>query len=109
MVDTIKVIDLRYEDRPLSSFIDKNTDLALLSYNWDVEAAFVKDTINSIPKDITVIIGGRYATENVNELFDAIPRINGIARGDAKRLLRRLFKRGYHRILTACPSDQTAR
>ena len=94
MVDTIKVIDLRYEDRPLSSFIDKNTDLALLSYNWDVEAAFVKDTINSIPKDITVIIGGRYATENVNELFDAIPRINGIARGDDEEIVKEIVQKG---------------
>jgi len=94
MVDTIKIIDLRYEDKPLSSFIDKDTDLALISYNWNIEGEFVKDTINSIPEDITVIIGGRFATENVNELFDTIPRINGIARGDGEEIVKEIVQKG---------------
>jgi len=94
MVDTIKVIDFRYEDMPLSSFIDKDTDLALISCNWDVERDFIKDTINSIPEDITVIVGGRFATENVIELFDAIPRINGIARGDGEEIVKEIVQKG---------------
>ena len=94
MVDTIKIIDLRYEDKPLSSFIDKDTDLALISYNWNIEGEFVKDTINSIPEDITVIIGGRFATENVNELFETIPRINGIARGDGEEIVKEIVQKG---------------
>ena len=94
MVDTIKIIDLRYEYKPLSSFIDKDTDLALISYNWNIEGEFVKDTINSIPEDITVIIGGRFATENVNELFDTIPRINGIARGDGEEIVKEIVQKG---------------
>jgi radical SAM superfamily enzyme YgiQ (UPF0313 family) len=94
IVDTIKVIDLRYEDKPLSSFIDKDTDLALISCNWDVERDFIKDTINSIPEDITIIVGGRFATENVNELFDTIPRINGIGRGDGEELVKEIIQKG---------------
>ena len=94
LVETIKVIDLRYEEKPLSSFIDKDTDLVLISYNWHVEEDLLKDTINSIPEDITVVIGGRSATENVNELFEAIPRINGIARGDGEELVRELIQKG---------------
>ena len=37
LVEGVKIIDLRYEDKPLTAFIDKNTDLVLLSCNWDVE------------------------------------------------------------------------
>jgi anaerobic magnesium-protoporphyrin IX monomethyl ester cyclase len=94
MVDTIKVIDLRYEEEPLSSFIDKDTDLALLSCNWDVERDFIRDTINSLPEAITVIVGGRFATENVNELFETIPRINGIGRGDGEDIVKEIVQKG---------------
>jgi len=94
MVDTIKIIDLRYEDRPISAFIDNDTDLALISCNWDVERDFIKDTINSIPEAITVIVGGRFATENVNELFETIPRINGIGRGDGEEIVKEIVQKG---------------
>ena len=50
LVDTIKVIDLRFEKKPLPSIIDESIDLVFISYNWDVEGEFVKDVINSIPE-----------------------------------------------------------
>ena len=49
IVESVRIIDVRYEKKPLSSFIDKNTDLVLVSHNWDVEEEFVKGIINSIP------------------------------------------------------------
>ena len=94
IVETLKVIDLRYEKRPLLSFIDENTDLVLISYNWGVEEEFVRDVINSIPEKITVIVGGRYATEHVDELFQDIPRIDGIVRGDGEEVAREIVLKG---------------
>ena len=94
IVETIKVIDLRFEKKPLLSFIDQNTDLVLISHNWGVELEFVQDVINSIPKGITVIVGGRYATEHVDELFQNIPRIDGIVRGDGEETAREIVLRG---------------
>ena len=94
MVDSVKVIDLRYEDQPLSSFLDDGTDLVLLSINWGVEAEFVKNTINSIPENMTVVVGGRHATEYVDELFEEIPRINGIVRGDGEDIVREIVEKG---------------
>jgi hypothetical protein len=41
-VESIKGIDLRYEERPLSSFFEKNIDLGLVSHNWDEEEEFAK-------------------------------------------------------------------
>jgi len=38
IVESVKIIDLRYEKKPLSDSIDKNTDLVLVSYNWDADA-----------------------------------------------------------------------
>jgi anaerobic magnesium-protoporphyrin IX monomethyl ester cyclase len=93
-VESLKIIDLRFEKKPLISFIEKNTDLVLVSHNWDVEEEFVKGVINSIPENITVIVGGRYATEYVNELFAGIPRIDGVVRGDGEEILREIVQKG---------------
>jgi radical SAM superfamily enzyme YgiQ (UPF0313 family) len=94
IVETLKVIDLRYEKKPLLSFIDENTDIVLISHNWGVEEKFVKDVISSIPEDITVIVGGRYATEHVDDLFQDIPRIDGIVRGDGEEIAREIVISG---------------
>ena len=94
IVESVKIIDLRYEKKPLSAFIDKNTDLVLVSYNWDEEEEFVKGIINSIPENITLIVGGRYATESANELFGEIPRIDGIVRGDGEEIAREIVQKG---------------
>jgi anaerobic magnesium-protoporphyrin IX monomethyl ester cyclase len=94
IVESVKIIDLRYEEKPLSAFIDKKTDLVLVSYNWDEEKEFVKGTINSIPENINVIVGGRAATERVIELFDNIPRIDGIVRGDGEEVAKEIIQKG---------------
>jgi len=73
IVESIKVIDLRFEKQSLLSTIEKDTDLVLISHNWGVEEEFVKDVINSIPEKLTVIVGGRYATEHVEELSKIFP------------------------------------
>ena len=94
IVESVTTLDFRYEKEPVSSFIDKNTDLVLVSHNWGIEEEFVKATINSIPEGITVIVGGRHATEYVNELFEDIPRIDGIARGDGEEIAREIVQKG---------------
>jgi anaerobic magnesium-protoporphyrin IX monomethyl ester cyclase len=94
IVESVKIIDLRYEKKPLATFIDKNTDLVLVSYNWDEEEEFVKGIINSIPENISLIVGGRYATERVNELFRDIPRIDGIVRGDGEEIAKEIVQKG---------------
>jgi len=94
IVETVAVIDLRYEQKPLRTFIDEDTDLVLISHNWDYEEDFVKDSINSIPENITVILGGRHATEYVDSLFESIPRIDGIVRGDGEEIAREVVQKG---------------
>ena len=94
LMESVKIIDLRYEKKPLTSWIEKNTDLVLVSHNWDVEETSVKSIINSIPENITIIVGGRYATEQVNELLRDIPRIDGIVRGDGEEVVREIVRKG---------------
>jgi anaerobic magnesium-protoporphyrin IX monomethyl ester cyclase len=94
LVESVKIIDFRYEKMPLISLIEKNTDLVLVSHNWDVEETFVKSIINSIPENISIILGGRFATEQVNELLRDIPRIDGIVRGDGEEVVREIVRKG---------------
>jgi radical SAM superfamily enzyme YgiQ (UPF0313 family) len=94
LVETIKVVDLRFEKEPLLSLMDEETDLVLISHNWGIEEEWVQEVINSIPEKITVVVGGRYATEHVEELFQGIPRINGIVRGDGEETVREIVLRG---------------
>ena len=94
LLESIKIIDLRYEQKPLLSLIEKNTDLVLVSHNWDAEGKYVKSVIDSIPENITVIVGGRYATERVHELFEEIPRIDGIVRGDGEEIIKEIVQKG---------------
>ncbi|MFC1495060.1 B12-binding domain-containing radical SAM protein [Thermodesulfobacteriota bacterium] len=94
MVDSIKVIDLRYEEKPLLSIVKEDTDLILISHNWGIEEESVKDIINSLPDKKTVILGGRFATENTEGLFQDIPRIDGIIRGDGEEAIREVILKG---------------
>jgi len=94
MVESIKIIDLRYERESFSSFIEDKTDLVLVSHNWDLEEEFVRTTINSIPENIKVIVGGRHASKYVDDLFESIPRIDGIVRGDGEEIVREIVQKG---------------
>jgi radical SAM superfamily enzyme YgiQ (UPF0313 family) len=94
IVDSVKVIDLRKETKPLSAFMDNHTDLVLISYNWGAEREFLKSVVNMAPRGATVVVGGRHATEYVDELLAEIPRIDAIARGDGEELAREIVEKG---------------
>ncbi|MGD8703009.1 MAG: radical SAM protein [Desulfosarcina sp.] len=94
LVDTVTLIDLRHQDAKQLGRIYENTDLVLISHNWDCEQEHIKALINEIPDSNTVIVGGRFATEHVDELFKDIPRIDAIARGDGEELAREVVQNG---------------
>ena len=91
---SVKIIDMRYEKYPIERFITPQTDSILLSLNWRNERKFFIDFINRLPKDITTIVGGRYATEAVEELFEWCPNLDAIVRGDGEETMRRIIERG---------------
>lgn len=88
------IIDIRYEPYPIERFITPYTDMILLSLNWRSERKFFIDFINRLPKGITTIVGGRYATEAVEELFNWCPNIDAIVRGDGEETIKRIIERG---------------
>jgi len=88
------IIDIRYEPYPISQYINASTDLILLSLNWRNERSFFIDFINRLPRHIVTVVGGRYATEAVEELFNWCPNISAIVRGDGEETMRRIIESG---------------
>jgi radical SAM superfamily enzyme YgiQ (UPF0313 family) len=56
--------------------------------NWDYQQNATINIIDRIPSHIKVIVGGRYATACVEELFAAAPNIDIIVRGDGEDIIR---------------------
>lgn len=102
LVDKIDVVDMRFED-DISPFL-KDRDMICLSLNWGnpkalggaskFELDFVYELINSLPEGITVVAGGRFATDYPDMLFNELPRIDIIIRGYGEDPMIELLKKG---------------
>jgi radical SAM superfamily enzyme YgiQ (UPF0313 family) len=56
--------------------------------NWDYQRDATINIIDRIPSHSKVVVGGRYATTCVEELFAAAPNIDIIVRGDGEEIIR---------------------
>lgn len=88
MVETVTLIDMRF-DTQVNGFIENNNiDLICLSVNWDYQREAALNLIASIPSHIIIVMGGRYATTHVDDLFAATSKIDIIVRGDGEAIIR---------------------
>ncbi|TET37948.1 MAG: B12-binding domain-containing radical SAM protein [Planctomycetota bacterium] len=91
--ERVYVIDCRggedYRD-----FITPRTELVLISWNWPLEHDFVSGVIRSIPARITTIVGGRYATQFIDDIFADFPNVDMVVRGEGEEAMREYLARG---------------
>jgi anaerobic magnesium-protoporphyrin IX monomethyl ester cyclase len=88
LVEKVTLIDMRFELN-LNDFIgNDNIDLVCLSVNWDYQQEAAISIIDRIPSHSKVVVGGRYATTCVEELFAAAPKMGIIVRGDGEEIIR---------------------
>lgn len=88
LVEKVTLIDMRFETN-LDDFIGNgHTDLVCLSVNWDYQHDATVNLIDRIPSHHKVVVGGRYATTCVEELFAAAPNLDIIVRGDGEEIIR---------------------
>ncbi len=90
MVESIKIVDFRYVKDPMSCF-GASVDTALVSVNWNYSYDEVCEVIRQIPSHVRIIVGGRQATDCVEELFQRCPNISVIVRGEGEATIRDLF------------------
>jgi radical SAM superfamily enzyme YgiQ (UPF0313 family) len=97
LVEKVTFLDLRYEreyqdSRILSDFIEKEIDLLCISITWDSQFNEICDLISSLPDDVTIVVGGHKATEEVEELFERCPNIDLIVRGEGEETIREIIE-----------------
>ena len=88
-VGRVTVVDMRQDEElgdldRLVEFARSNVDLMCVSFNWSYRVEDVDHVIDSLPKDIPLVVGGQYATDNVEDLFERHPNIDIIVRGEGE-------------------------
>lgn len=97
LVQEVKIFDLRREGdyaEALRSEIRAGVDLFCVSVNWPYEFESVCEIIRSLPHGTPTVLGGKYATENVEEFFAQCPNVDVIVRGDGEETMREFVETG---------------
>jgi len=92
LVGELSVIDLRYERRFEEAI--RGADLFCVSVNWHYEFDSVCEVIRSLPAETMTVVGGKFATDNLEALFERCPNIDVIVRGDGEETIRELVRAG---------------
>ena len=97
LVGKVTLLDLRYEKeyrdvKILSDFIKKEVDLLCISIAWDSQFNEICDLICALPDEVTTVVGGHKATEEVESLFARCPNIDLIVRGEWEETIREIIK-----------------
>ena len=93
LVDKVTLLDLRYEDeyqdiKILSDFIRKEIDLLCISITWNSRFNKICDFISQLPDEVTTVVGGNKATEEVESLFNSCKNIDVVVRGEGEETIR---------------------
>lgn len=93
LVDDVCVVDLRYEEH-FDDVVRTGADLFCVSVNWHYEFDSVCEVIRSLPAETTTVVGGKFATDHIDELFTRCPNIDVIVRGDGEETIREYVMSG---------------
>jgi radical SAM superfamily enzyme YgiQ (UPF0313 family) len=73
-VDKVTLVDLRLrgplrDPDALRRFIADEIDLLCISVNWEYQFSEVCDLVNSLPPNVFTVVGGKQATDNLEDVF----------------------------------------
>ena len=97
LVDKITLLDLRYKKEfcdpdKLIDFIKKEIDIICVGIGWDRQFKEICGLLNLMPAGIPLVLGGYKATEQVEELFRACPKVDIIVRGEGEEAIKEILK-----------------
>ncbi len=95
LVDKITLLDLRYEKAfqdpaALSRFIRAEIDLVCISIRWDTKFKQICEFVAQLPDEVTTVVGGYKATQEVEFLFERCPNIDLIVRGEGEEIIQQI-------------------
>lgn len=84
----LELINFRHERTPSPQpFLRPETDLVCYSINWRKGLDLIRDDINALPSGMTVLVGGRTATEDPRFWLDACPNVAAVICGDGEQAI----------------------
>lgn len=95
LVGKLTLIDLRHEKvlgdtDQLLDFIRNEIDIVCVGIGWDRGFDEVCSILNRMPENISLVVGGHKATEEVEELFRVCPNIDIIVRGEGEETIKEI-------------------
>ena len=95
LVGKITFLDLRHENAyqdpdALSRFIRAEIDLLCISIRWDAKFRSICDFVSRLPEEVTTVVGGYKATQEVEYLFERCPNIDMIVRGEGEEIIKEI-------------------
>lgn len=95
LVGKITLLDLRYENEyqnieKLSDFIKNEIELLCISITWNSQFDSICSLISKLPDEVTTVVGGYKATEEVEFLSEKCPNIDLIVRGEGEKTIREI-------------------
>jgi len=102
LVEKVTILDLRYErayqnPAALSRFIRAEIDLVCIGVLWETRFESICDFISQLPEEVTTVVGGRKATEEVEYLFKHCPNVDMVVRGEGEEIIRQVVAGVPHR------------
>ena len=95
LVGEVTLLDLRdksaYQDpQVLNEFIRAEIDLVCVSIRWQARFKNICDFVSQLPREVTTVVGGHKATQEVEYLFDRCPNIDMVVRGEGEEIIRQI-------------------
>jgi radical SAM superfamily enzyme YgiQ (UPF0313 family) len=94
LVDDLLLVDMRMEDRPLEEILARfRPDLIAVSLMWGRDE-HADALIRSLPDDVTLQMGGLYATRHPDEVLEAYPNLDILSLGYGDQTMQHLLEAG---------------
>ncbi|MCK4850734.1 MAG: radical SAM protein [Phycisphaerae bacterium] len=88
----LDIVDLRKEAGRTKDFLRPDVDLVCFSLNWDRDGEFLREEIQSVPRKIFTLVGGRHATLDPEHWLTDFPNIDAVVRGDGEEATEELCR-----------------
>lgn len=91
-VERVTLVDLRLPGpmrslENLKEFIAEEIDLLCISINWEYQFGEVCELVNELPRQVFTVVGGKQATDNLEDVFEACPGVDILVRGEGEEAI----------------------
>ena len=94
VVEELCLVDMRLETEPLETIIQRfRPDMIAVSLMWGRDE-FTDALLHSLSRDVTIVLGGLYATREADEIVRDFPEMDILCVGYGEDALREMVERG---------------